>query len=69
MARLLREENESRIKQWIHRVGFVLMQEELRNKIAEKDHLMEDLRRAQDKSVQLLLAPLPLLAASAVARV
>ena len=67
--RFSREEIESRFRQWYHRISFMLMQEELMERITEKDHPMEDLRRVEDKSVQLLLAPLPLLVSSAVTHV
>ena len=35
---------DSRIKSWHRRIQFVLVQDELQGKIAEKDKLMEDLR-------------------------
>ena len=40
---------DSRMKRWRHRIQFVLVQDELRGKVAEKDKLMEDLRRIQHR--------------------
>ena len=57
--RFTRESNGSWIKQWYHWSQFVLMQQELVNQIAEKDQLMEDLRRVQDRYVSLCQFYLP----------
>ena len=52
-GRLSRAGNGSWIKQWYHWSRFVLMQQALVKKVAEKDQLMEGLRRVPNRSVSL----------------